>query len=468
MRKANNIVDAIKHPEIFGPFFKDLKTWRTWVVFLKALFALRMGKREAELYRECTGRESVPSEAFREAFVIVGRRGGKSFMMAVIAVYLAFTKNYQKYLAPGEMATILIIATDKPQANIIMGYIKSLLLSIPLFEKEIDGKIRALDVTLKNRVQIMIRTCSYSAVRGYTLAAVILEEVSFWITDGVNPDYEVLTALRPGLATIPGAMLLAISSPYGRNGILYEAYRDNFGKDESPILIWRAATRVMNPTIGEDYIEKELAKDPEAARAEWLAEFRKDLESFLPLEWIQKATIPDRFELPPARFTYQAFADPSGGAQDAFTLSIAHREKDKIVQDLLRRTRSPFNPQVVVKEYVDLLRQYNVREVTGDRYAGAWVSQSFEDNGIRYIASEKSKSDLYLNFEPLLAQGKVELLDDRILFNELRMLERRTGRSGKDSVDHPPRGSDDSANSTAGVIVSLETFDSFFSGCDLT
>jgi hypothetical protein len=35
---------------------------------------------------------------------------------------------------------------------------------------------------------------------------------------------------------------------------------------------------------------------------------------------------------------------------------------------------------------------------------------------------------------------------------EFRRLERRRGRSGKDSIDHPPRGSDDIANAVAGVI----------------
>ena len=35
--------------------------------------------------------------------------------------------------------------------------------------------------------------------------------------------------------------------------------------------------------------------------------------------------------------------------------------------------------------------------------------------------------------------------------SELRRLERKRGRAGKDSVDHPPRLHDDLANSVAGV-----------------
>jgi len=212
----------------------------------------------------------------------------------------------------------------------------------------------------------------------------------------------------------------------------------------------------MNPTISQEYIDEQLRRDPEAARAEWLAEFRKDLESFLPLQWIEAAIIPDRFELPPVPgFSYSAFCDPSGGASDAFTLSIGHREQEKLIQDVLKSKSPPFNPRAVVKEFSKVLKQYRVREICGDRYGGAWVSEAFQAEGIRYIQSQETKSELYLNLEPLLAQGKVELLDDRTLFAELRGLERRTGRSGKDSVDHAHRMKDDSANSTAGLMVNL-------------
>jgi hypothetical protein len=271
------------------------------------------------------------------------------------------------------------------------------------------------------------------------------------------------------MATIPNAMLWLITSPYSRSGVPYEMYRDYYGEEDSEVLVWLSPTRTMNPMIPESHIQKELEKDPQAARSEWLAEFRRDISAFLPLEWIERAIVPNRFELPPLQgFSYEAFTDPSGGAPggDAFTLSIGHREGERLVQDVLRVTKPPFNPQTTVKEYASLLKNYRIATVEGDRYAGEWVAQAFQAEGITYKQSKKTKSDIYLEFEPLLAQGRVELLDNRILFNELRSLERRTGRSGKDSVDHSPRQHDDSANSTAGLMVSLvkpnSTFRYFF------
>ena len=58
----------------------------------------------------------------------------------------------------------------------------------------------------------------------------------------------MINAIRPGMATIPGAMLLVRSSPYARRGALWDAHRRHFGKDGDPILVWQAPTRTMNPT----------------------------------------------------------------------------------------------------------------------------------------------------------------------------------------------------------------------------
>ena len=65
----------------------------------------------------------------------------------------------------------------------------------------------------------------------------------------------------------------------------------------------------------------------------------------------------------------------------------------------------------------------------------------------------KAKSDLYVAMLPLLNSRRVELLDHPRLLNQLIGLERRTARSGKDSIDHPPGGRDDVINACAGALM---------------
>jgi hypothetical protein len=150
---------------------------------------------------------------------------------------------------------------------------------------------------------------------------------------------------------------------------------------------------------------------------------------------------------------YVAFCDPSGGSQDAYTLAVAHKDGDRMVLDLLRERRPPFNPDEVTKEYAEILKSYGLTNVSGDRYGGSWPAERFQAHGIFYQPSEQTKSEIYGSLLPLLMSGRVGLLDSSRLITQLATLERRTSRSGKDSIDHPPGGHDDLANSAAGALV---------------
>lgn len=449
-----NIIQAIEDPRLFKPFFKDLGTWRSWLTYLRALFALGVeGGVDLELFRLATGLDAQPARV-RESFVICGRRSGKSFISAVIAVYLACFKDWLPFLSPGEQGYIFIIAVDKKQAGIIKAYISGLLHGNKILEGMVDRETRE-GIVLRNRVTLAVKTSSFRSVRGYTLLCAILEELAFWRSEeSANPDKEILAAVRPALATIPDSLLIGISTPYSRAGVLWELYKQNWGKAEGP-LIWRAATHTMNPTIPRETIDQAFREDPEAAAAEWAAEFRSDITAFIPSELIEGVTVPGRYELPKVEgVQYFGFTDPSGGRQDSFTLAVSHRSAEgRAVLDVLRERKSPFNPESVTIEFSDILKTYGLAKVRGDRFSGEWVSESFRKSGILYEASEKTASELYLEILPMLASGAVELLDHRRLRTQFANLERRTRAGGKDLITHYAGGHDDCANAAAGVLV---------------
>src|SRR5262249_57695825 len=72
-----NIVQALNDPKVFGRFFKA-EGWNAWRVFLAALFGLPLGYDQMQLYKRCTGRTVAPSEPLQEAWLVVGRRGGRT------------------------------------------------------------------------------------------------------------------------------------------------------------------------------------------------------------------------------------------------------------------------------------------------------------------------------------------------------------------------------------------------------
>jgi phage terminase large subunit-like protein len=177
-----------------------------------------------------------------EGWLVCGRRAGKSFTLALIAVFLACFRNWQPYLAPGERATVMVIATDRRQARVIFRYVSALLNNVPMLAKLIERET-ADTFDLIGSITIEVQAASYRSTRGYTIVAALCDEIAFWRTDNAaEPDYEIINALRPGMATIPGAMLLCASSPYARRGALWDAHRRHFGKDGDPILVWQADT----------------------------------------------------------------------------------------------------------------------------------------------------------------------------------------------------------------------------------
>ncbi len=452
-----NIIDTILDPNLFGRFFSDLTSWKAWIVALQAVFGLPMEESDVTKFIKHTGRETPPAAQSREAWFIVGRRGGKSRISALIGVFLACFRSYRDILAPGERGIVMLIACDRGQAKVLMRYVVAFLESVPMLAALIERRTEE-DIHLTNGISIEVHTASFRAVRGRTVVAALLDEVAYWRSDeSANPDEEILNAIRPAMATVPGAMLIAIGSPYSRRGVMYQTYKEHYGKDDSDVLVWKASTRDMNPLVLQKVIDRAYLQDAAVAAAEYGAEFRSDLEAFVAQEAVEAVVVPGRYELPPlSGISYSAFVDPSGGGQDSFTLAIGHSEKGTAILDAVRERKPPFSPEAVVAEFAELLKTYRIREVAGDRYAGEWPREQFRKAGIEYRTSEKSKSEIYGELLPVLNSGRVELLDSERLVSQLVRLERRTARGGKDSIDHGPGGHDDLINAAAGVLVQLQ------------
>jgi hypothetical protein len=446
-----NILDAIDDPNLFAPWFREPNTWLAWRAFLAALFALPMTDEQLAIYRDHTGRTDAPTDPASEGWLICGRRAGKSFVLALIAVYIACFREYRAYLSPGERGMVIIIAVDRRQARTIFRYLRAMLTRVPMLARLIEREWSE-GFDLKSGVSIEIGTASFRSVRGATIVAALCDELAFWLSeDSANPDYEILDALRPGMATIPNAMLLCASSPYARRGALHDTFARYYSKP-GPILVWKAPTRAMNPSVPQRLIDEATERDPAAAASEWLAEFRTDIAAFVPREVVQSCVDPNELERPyNDKFRYVAFIDPSGGSSDSMTLAIGHTESDRIILDSLRETKAPFDPESVVAEFSTLLKSYRINGVVGDRYAGEWPRQAFRKQGIEYTPSELNKSALYVDLLPKLNARSIRLLDNPRLLNQLASLERRTARGGKDSIDHPPNGKDDVANVVAGI-----------------
>jgi len=55
-------------------------------------------------YQRCTGRGEAPAAPAGEAWLVIGRRGGKSFILALVAVFLACFHDWRPHLSPASGA----------------------------------------------------------------------------------------------------------------------------------------------------------------------------------------------------------------------------------------------------------------------------------------------------------------------------------------------------------------------------
>jgi hypothetical protein len=444
----------LSDPNLLGKALADA-SWSAWRTLLIAAMGEKLSNEERRLFTALTGRGHEPNQRVDQLVLVIGRKGGKTRIMALMAVYLATLVDHRASLAVGERGVVLVVAQSQAVAKVLLRYAEGILEQSPLLRTLIVNRTQDT-IELSNGLTIEVRPCNYKSLRGPTYIAALCDEAAFWFVDeeAANPDHEVIAAIRPALGLTHGPLVIA-SSPYARKGVLWDRFRRHYGANGDPlILVAQAGTRDLNPTYPQSTIDAALDEDHARNAAEYLAQFRSDLEAFVSREVLEQVIDVGVHERGPMDgMTYYAFADPSGGSSDSFTLAIGHREKDIVVLDALREHKPPFSPADVVSEHCALLSTYRITKVWGDRYAGAWPAERYREHGKVYEPAQQAKADLYLNFLPALNAARVRLLDHQRLIGQLTSLERRTTRgTGKDVIDHAPGAHDDVANCVAGVF----------------
>jgi hypothetical protein len=484
------------------PWFREAANWKPWRAFLAAAYGLPMDEEELSIYRRCTGRWRAPEAKFSEVWMAVGRRGRKSAIAALMGVYEGCyydrrprSEGGDGSLAPGERGVIPIVAKDKQDALTIKNFVANGILGSDGMAHLLDGQLGER-VRLATGIDIVIRAFGPTAGRSKGVVASLNDEIAFWPTDQASiTDEEVLRGIRPGMANVPGAILVGLSSPYAKRGVLYEKYEAYYGQEHDRALFWMAPTLRMHVTDAVRLtVTNEWSDDPVSATAEYGWEedvqgeapdgakagihFREDVEIFIDPIVLKALVVTGRRVLAPCsgapvpplrpgdqpdpndqRYVYFAFFDASGGSSDSAALSIAHydHQSKKAVQDFVREWTAPFKPSQVVKEASEELRRYRLKTVMGDRYAGQWVPDRFADVGIGYVQHSLTKRELYGGLLPNLNNGEVELLDQPRVYHQLKALERRKTHTGIEIIDHPPGGRDDVANATAGALYDAYT-----------
>jgi hypothetical protein len=247
---STEIDHALTDKRLLGAALEPLQSWSTWLVGLRGAFDRPLDDAELEVFHTIAGDRSPPEHRVRELWAVCGRRSGKSRMAAAIAIYLALFVKHAR-LARGEKGMALVIAGTVEQARTVLNYITGFIEASSALRREVVA-IKRFEVELRNGITIAVHPNSFRSVRGRTLVACIFDETAFWRDESTaTPDTEVYTAVLPSLATTDG-MLVGISTPYRKTGLLHSKWRDHFGVDSDDVLVVQGASRVLTqrcPTL---------------------------------------------------------------------------------------------------------------------------------------------------------------------------------------------------------------------------
>ena len=452
--RSLDIVAAMAHPGLFGPYFRGA-SWDGWRTFLKGAYALPMSDAERVFFRTIAEREP-PKRRVRERWCIAGRGAGKDSITSLDIAFSAALFDQQDRLRPGERASVLCLACDREQAKIVLNYVGAYFTEIPPL-KAMVVRETSDGFELNNGVDIVVATNSFRSTRGRTILSACLDEVAFWQDEtSTRPDVETYNALRPGLR-LPTSTMTVISTPYRRSGLLYNKFAKHFGRDDDDVLVIKAPSIVLNPTLDQAIIDQAIEADAAVANAEWLAEFRDDLAAYVPRDLIEAAVDRGVVARPyDPRHRYVSFCDASSGQQDSFAAAVTHMEGDIAILDCLVEVPAPFSTAAATATVAGVLKSYRLSSTMGDDFARGWVISEFGRHGIRFEPrpTEMNRSALYLEALPLFTAARVRLLDSARLISQFCALERRVMAGGRDRVDHPNRSGhhDDLANSCAGAL----------------
>ncbi|HEY2405212.1 MAG TPA: hypothetical protein VGI10_04380 [Polyangiaceae bacterium] len=230
-----------------------------WEATCRAFYGLELREQDVDNLAAGTRRTKAAIRAMsrgprRELWARVGRRGRKSFTMAMLAVYEAMFGGHERYLVRGERGLVAVISKDTAGSTLVARFaeLHAEALGVACHWSSI-GSVRVLELE-GFAFGIACFPCNARAPRGFAVPVIIADEIAHWATDSaeyMNSDESVLGAIKPAMAQFPDAKLLAISSPLGREGMHYETIDANLGGADPDVLAVEGPTWEWNPEISE-------------------------------------------------------------------------------------------------------------------------------------------------------------------------------------------------------------------------
>lgn len=485
---------VIEHPAYMGPLWAQLSVPQQ--TFVKVSYGLPLAtldeyKAYATFMEQAEYDELgyvtrwTPTEYVAQEYDtivgLVGRRGGKSLLTCFMSLYEILFGGHMEHVMPGQDVVVPYVAQDLATAKSNMQYIRLLCQQVPKLAKEIVNDARD-HIRFKNGIVVQPEPPTIKTGRGISVPVIIMDEVGFWYktSENVNPDYEVLAALRNAQTQFPHSKRFIISTPYTEEGVLWDYWRaGSRGHKLDPhdprkqryqrsFVAVCSTAAFENPEIhklGRQKIQAIYDDDPDIFPRESLAQFIASESNFLPGRLIDACTdktVTRRFkhelESQEQAPTFVAVMDPAF-RNDDFTFTIGHmREDGVVVQDFIhvwspdKRAGIKLEPVQILGQIGQWLKEWGIPIAYSDQYHLESLVQLARQQGFEIIGQDftgRSKAKIYGSLEQLLKTQRIRLLDVPEIRQQLSQLNKKNTALGNVQIGAPPGKKDDVATVVA-------------------
>lgn len=432
---------------------------------------------ERDLARRIFGDvEVIPDEARHTIVAVCGARGGKSYIFCALRLlHLALTVPLNS-LAPGEVASGLIVAPDLRLARQCMRYA----LGAAKANKEIaqriasesaDGFVLSRENGRTVAIECLPATRGGSALRGRSLPCAVFDESAFFRDeDFVVNDAELYKAVAPRV--LPEGQVILASTPWAEGmGLLYELFHENHGAPRTALAAHAPTLLLRDDPRTRSIVERERDRDPDNASREFDAIFMSAGSGlFFDPHAVDRAVdgsvpLPMPYE---NRAVVAAGAD-FGFKSDSSALIVAQFDGELYrVADLLElrpQRGQPLQPSAVVATFADTARRYHVTSLVADRHYEEAIREHLGAHGLTLFAAADGltgKVETYSRARALIHDGRVRLPNHPRLISQLKAIVSKPTPGGGLSISSPRRANGGHGDLVSALVLALAALPSTY------
>lgn len=366
-----------------------------------------------------------------------GRRAGKSSTLCRVAVAEGMYGGHK--VPPGDVGIFVFVSVKADEARSRLKTIREILDVLG-----VSYSPRGMEIELRDRPIIFrVYPANFRTIVGMTCIGFVADECARWRDDdaGANPASEVLSSLRPAMATMRNAKEFLSSSPWAQADAHFEHFERGNTEDQ---MVVSGASWEFNPTLTREYCQKLEPDVPTFEREYCAIPMSSDSSQFFDAAAIDMC-MDSGLVLP----NYAKYGEKTtAGADFAFrsdwsSIVIAHKSGDRyrVGEISIQKPRFglPLAPSEVCASFAEVCRRHSLRGVMADGHYRESIVEHLASHHLAFFDSPSRPADVFVRTRSLMYQGLIDLPKDPDLKSRMLQISCTPTPNGRLSIKIPRR-----------------------------